>query len=135
MVKITVETVISASIERVWDAWTSPDAIKQWNAASDGWHTTAATLDLRDGGTFCSRMEAKDGSAGFDFAGSYTRVQLHERIESRFGERTLVVEFKPTGDATTVRETFDAEDNHSIEQQREGWQAILDNFARFVEAL
>jgi len=93
--KITVETTIAAPIEVVWKAWTTPEDITQWNAASDDWHTTRASVDLRAGGTFSSRMEAKDGSMGFDFAGTYTLVVPLERIESLFGDRTLVVEFLP----------------------------------------
>lgn len=132
--KITVETNVAAPIEEVWAAWNSPEDIKEWNAASDDWHTTAATVDLREGGTFSARMEAKDGSMGFDFAGTYTRIVEHHLIESRFGERTLRVEFLPRNGQVSVRETFDAEDTHSEEQQRQGWQAILDRFARHVEA-
>ncbi|MBA4191876.1 MAG: ATPase [Planctomycetaceae bacterium] len=131
--KITVETIVAAPVEAVWRAWTTPDDITQWNAASDDWHTTAATVDLRVGGTFSSRMEAKDGSMGFDFAGVYTQVVPHERIECSFGGRVLVVEFVPENGKVRVRETFDAEETHSIEQQRSGWQAILDRFARHVE--
>jgi uncharacterized protein YndB with AHSA1/START domain len=131
--KITVETTVAAPVEEVWRAWTTPDDIKQWNAASDDWHTTAATVDLRPGGRFSSRMEARDGSFGFDFAGTYTKVVPHELIESEFGGRSLVVQFIPTANGVTVRETFDAEETHSHEQQRAGWQAILDRFARHVE--
>jgi uncharacterized protein YndB with AHSA1/START domain len=131
--KITVETTVAAPIEEVWRAWTTPDDIKQWNAASDDWHTTAATVDLRVGGQFSSRMEAKDGSMGFDFAGTYTKIVPHELIECAFGDRTLVVQFIRTGDRVTVRETFDAEQTHPPELQRAGWQAILDRFARHVE--
>jgi uncharacterized protein YndB with AHSA1/START domain len=130
--KITVETTVAAPMEEVWRAWTTPDDIKQWNAASDDWHTTAASVDLRAGGTFSSRMEAKDGSAGFDFAGTYTRVVPHERIECSFGDRELVVEFQRTTAGVTVRETFDADEEHPAELQRAGWQAILDRFARHV---
>jgi len=132
--KITVETTVAARIEDVWHAWTTPDDIKQWNAASDDWHTTAASVDLREGGAFSSRMEARDGSMGFDFAGTYTKVVPLERIECAFGDRTLVVEFVPGANGVTVRETFDAEDEHPVELQRAGWQAILDRFARHVEA-
>jgi uncharacterized protein YndB with AHSA1/START domain len=132
--KITVEVTIKAPMETVWAAWTTPSDITQWNAASDDWHTTQASVDLRVGGAFCSRMEAKDGSMGFDFAGTYTHVARHERIDCAFGDRTLVVEFVPTPGGVTVRETFEAESTHSVEQQREGWQAILNNFARHVEA-
>ena len=132
--KITVEKLVNATIEAVWSAWTTPDDIKQWNAASDDWHTTKASVDLRVGGAFSSRMEAKDGSMGFDFAGTYTKVVKHQLIECSFGGRVLVVEFAPGKNGVTVRETFDAESTHSVEQQRQGWQAILDNFARHVEA-
>lgn len=131
--KITVETTIAAPIEDVWRAWTTPDDIKQWNAASDDWHTTNATVDLRVGGAFLSRMEAKDGSMGFDFAGTYTQIVQHELIECSFGDRVLKVEFAAGEHEVTVRETFDAESTHSIEDQRQGWQAILNNFARHVE--
>jgi uncharacterized protein YndB with AHSA1/START domain len=131
--KITVETTVAAPIEQVWHAWNTPDDIKQWNAASDDWHTTRSAVDLRVGGGFSSRMEAKDGSMGFDFAGTYTKVVEHSRIESAFGDRVLVVEFVPSGKGVTVRETFDAENTFPIEQQRGGWQAILNNFKKHVE--
>lgn len=130
---ITVETRIAAPVAEVWRAWTTPEDIVAWNAASDDWHTVRATVDLRPGGDFSSRMEAKDGSFGFDFAGTYTRVILHELIESQFGDRTLSVNFIADGDHTIVREHFLAESEHSVEQQRAGWQAILDNFKRHVE--
>jgi uncharacterized protein YndB with AHSA1/START domain len=131
--KITVETIVNAPVEEAWRAWTTPDDIKKWNAASADWHTTSASVDLRVGGTFSSRMEARDGSMGFDFAGTYTKVVANELIECSFGERSLRVEFSAGADGVTVRETFDAESTHSVEQQRAGWQAILDNFARHVE--
>jgi len=129
---ITVEVTIAAPIEAVWKAWTTPEDIKQWNAASDDWHTTAATVDLRVGGAFSSRMEAKDGSMGFDFAGTYTKVVEPQLIECSFGDRTLRVEFLQGPEGVTVRETFQAEATHSEEQQRAGWQSILNNFARHV---
>jgi uncharacterized protein YndB with AHSA1/START domain len=132
--KITVETKITAPIDQVWRAWTTPGDIKQWNAASDDWHTTKSEVDLRVGGAFSARMEAKDGSMGFDFAGTYTRLVEHELIESAFGDRMLLVEFMAGQDGVTVRETFDAETTYPVEQQRQGWQAILDNFKRHVEA-
>ena len=132
--KITVETIVNAPIENVWRAWTTPEDIKQWNTASADWHTTTAAVDLRVGGTFSSRMEAKDGSMGFDFAGIYTKLVENQLIESSFGDRVLLVEFSEGSNGVTVRETFDAEPTHSIEQQRDGWQAILNNFARHVEA-
>jgi uncharacterized protein YndB with AHSA1/START domain len=132
--KITVEAKIAAPIGKVWHAWNTPEDIKQWNAASDDWHTTKSTVDLRVGGAFSSRMEAKDGSMGFDFAGTYTRIAEHQLIESSFGDRTLVVEFLSGPDGVTMRETFDAESTFSVEQQRQGWQAILNNFKKHVEA-
>jgi uncharacterized protein YndB with AHSA1/START domain len=132
VVKITVETKVAAPIKDVWRAWTTPDDIKQWNAASDDWHTTKAEVDLRVGGTFSSRMEAKDGSTGFDFSGTYTRIIDQELIECSFGDRVLLVEFMPDQDGVTVRETFDAESTHTIDQQRQGWQSILNNFARHL---
>ena len=132
--KITIETDISASIDDVWRAWTTPEDIKHWNAASDDWHTVRSDVDLRVGGAFSSRMEAKDGSMGFDFAGTYTTIVEHERIESALGDRVLVVEFIHGQESVVVRETFDAEPTHSIEQQRAGWQAILQNFKAYVES-
>jgi len=130
---ITVETRVTAPLELVWKAYTTPQDIKQWNAASDDWHTTSATVDLRNGGTFCSRMEAKDGSMGFDFEGTYTNIIEHERIEYLFGDRTASVEFTPVAAGVKVSVTFEPEQEHELEQQRMGWQAILDNFARYVE--
>ena len=132
--KITVEATISAPIKQVWHAWNNPEDIKQWNAASDDWHTTKSVVDLRVDGEFSSRMEAKDGSMGFDFAGTYKQIVEYKLIESVFGDRTLVVEFIQGLDGVTVRETFDAETTFSIEQQRTGWQAILNNFKRHVES-
>ena len=132
--KINVETTVAAPIEQVWRAYTTPADIKQWNAASDDWHTTAASVDLREGGAFSSRMEAKDGSVGFDFAGTYTKIVEHKLIEYSFGDRAAQVEFAAGPNDIRVRVTFDSEPTHSIEQQREGWQAILNNFARHVEA-
>jgi uncharacterized protein YndB with AHSA1/START domain len=132
--KISVETHVVAPIQEVWRAWSTPDDIKQWNAASDDWHTTKSAVDLRVGGAFSSRMEAKDGSVGFDFAGTYNKVVEYKLIESAFGDRVLLVEFIPERDGVTVRETFDAEPTHSVEQQRQGWQAILNNFKKHVES-
>ncbi len=132
--KITVATVVNAPMAKVWSAYTTPEDIKQWNAASDDWHTTKAEVDLRAGGAFSSRMEAKDGSFGFDFAGTYTKVVPNELIAYSFGDRNATVEFGTEPGGVSVRVTFDAEDEHSADQQRQGWQAILDNFARYVEA-
>jgi uncharacterized protein YndB with AHSA1/START domain len=134
-VKITVETLVKAGSKSVWSAWNNPEDIKQWNAASADWHTTKSTVDLREGGRFCARMEAKDASVGFDFEGTYTRIVPQKLIEFRMADgREVRIEFSESAGSVRVRETFDAESVHEAEQQRQGWQAILDNFARYVEA-
>lgn len=132
--KVTVETVVLAPIGIVWHTYTTPEDIVQWNAASDDWHTTTASVDLREGGAFSSRMEAKDGSQGFDFSGTYTRIVPQRLIEYTFGDRRGRVEFDETSDGVRVRVSFDPETTFPIEYQRSGWQAILDNFARHVAA-
>jgi uncharacterized protein YndB with AHSA1/START domain len=132
--KISVETTVAAPIEQVWRAYTTPADIKRWNAVSDDWHMTAAAVDLRSGATFSSRMEAKDGSMGFDFAGTYTDIVEHKLIEYAFGDRTAQVAFEQLPNGVRARVTFDPEQENSVELQRGGWQAILDNFARHVEA-
>jgi uncharacterized protein YndB with AHSA1/START domain len=133
--KITVETLVNAAPGKVWDAWNTPEDIKQWNSASEDWHTTRSAVDLREGGTFVSRMEAKDGSEGFDFGGTYTRVVPGQLIEYRMSDgREVTVEFAEASGGVLVRETFDAENEFPPEFQRQGWQAILDNFGRYVEA-
>ena len=131
---ITVETTVNAPIAKVWDAYVTPEDIMQWNAASDDWNTTKSTVDVCEGGAFSSRMEAKDGSFGFDFEGTYTKVIPNELIEYSMGERQAKVEFAPEGDAVKVRVAFDADGENPEEMQRQGWQAILDNFKRHVEA-
>jgi uncharacterized protein YndB with AHSA1/START domain len=131
--KITVETLVKADLNKVWRAWNNPEDIKRWNAASDDWHTTASTVDLREGGRFSARMEAKDGTEGFDFEGTYTRVVPRELIEYRMTDgREVKVEFSERAGEVLVRETFDAETENAPQVQRAGWQAILDNFARHV---
>lgn len=132
--KVTIETTVKAPIAKVWRAWTTPNDIKHWNTASDDWHTTKAAVDLRVGGEFSSRMEAKVGSFGFDFAGTYSKIVPHELLEFSFGDRYATVEFLNTANGVNIRETFDAETENSIEQQRSGWQSILNNFAKYVEA-
>ncbi|NOT72318.1 MAG: polyketide cyclase [Hyphomicrobium sp.] len=132
--RINVETTVDAPLEQVWRAYTTPEDIVKWNAASDDWHTTKASVDLREGGAFSSRMEAKDGSMGFDFAGTYTKIVPQKFIEYAFGDRKAEVEFIPGANGVKVRVSFDSEPTHSIEQQKAGWQAILTNFARHVEA-
>ena len=132
--QVTVETTVAAPIAEVWRAYTTPTDIVQWNAASDDWHTTAASVDLREGGAFSSRMEAKDGSEGFDFEGIYTRVEPLRLIEYEFGDRHARVDFDETADGVRVRVAFDPETTYPVEYQQAGWQAILDNFARYVVA-
>ena len=129
-----VQILVNAPIEAVWRAYTTPADICQWNAASDDWHTPTASVDLRVGGEFCSRMEARDGSFGFDFAGTYTVVDPPHRLAYAFGDRTANVAFRAGADGVTVAVSFDAEDVHSAEQQQAGWQAILDRFKRHVES-
>ncbi|MGV3589684.1 MAG: SRPBCC family protein [Adhaeribacter sp.] len=132
---ITVETTINAPVEKVWRCWTEPQHITKWNQASEDWHTTRAENDLRVGGQFLSRMEAKDGSFGFDFTGTYTAVQEHQLINYTMEDgRKVQILFNSQGAQTTVTETFDAEQTHSLEMQQTGWQAILDNFKKYVEA-
>lgn len=130
--KITVTIVVHAPLAEVWRAYTTPDDIKVWNAASSDWHTTQAEVDLRVGGKFCSRMEAKDGSFSFDFAGEYTKLIPQQLIEYVFDERNVSVNFTESSDGILVKVSFDPESIHSEEQQREGWQAILNNFAKYV---
>ena len=134
--KITVETIVNAPVEKVWKAWNEPQHITKWCAASDDWHAPKAENDLRTGGTFSTRMEAKDGSFGFDFGGVYDNVKKNELIEYTMGDgRKVYVTFSPSGDKTKVVETFDAESTNPVEMQRGGWQAILDNFKKYAETI
>jgi uncharacterized protein YndB with AHSA1/START domain len=133
--KINVETVVAAGLHEVWNAWNDPEDIKQWNSAQDDWHTTRATVDLRAGGRFLSRMEAKDGSEGFDFEGTYTRVVPHRLVEYRMSDgRDVEVAFVERADGVLVKVAFDGETENPPEVQRAGWQAILDHFGRHVAA-
>lgn len=133
--KITIDAAVAAPIEEVWGAWTTPSHIEQWNAASDDWCCPSARLELAPGGGFSYRMEAKDGSMGFDFAGRFLQVEPQETIEYELGDgRVVRVEFIPEAGKVTVRQTFDADSTHDAEQQRAGWQVILDRFARHVES-
>jgi uncharacterized protein YndB with AHSA1/START domain len=133
--KISIETTIKSDLDTVWLAWNNPEDIKQWNAASDDWHTTESTVDLRVGGTFSSRMEAKDGSVGFDFGGTFSKVIENQLIEySMTDGRSVTIEFSLVENGVKVDETFDAESQNSVEQQRQGWQNILNNFAKYVES-
>jgi uncharacterized protein YndB with AHSA1/START domain len=131
---ISIETLVHAPIEKVWEYWTEPQHIQQWNAASSDWHTPEATNDLRVGGEFHARMEAKDKSAGFDFWGTYTEAVPHKRIAYTMGDgRKVTVTFETTEDGVKIVETFETENTNSPEMQRSGWQAILDNFKHHVE--
>ncbi len=131
---LTVEVSVNAPIEKVWEFWSKPEHITQWNAASEDWHTPRAENDLRTGGEFSSRMEAKDGSFGFDFAGTYDEVIEHELIAYTIGDRKVEVVFVPLGDKTLITESFEAESENSLEMQQGGWQSIMDNFKKYVEA-
>ncbi len=138
--KISVDTLVEAPIEKVWEYWTMPEYITKWCAASEDWHAPRAENDLREGGRFMTRMEAKDGSVGFDFTGIYTDVVEHKVIEYDMDKATtedmhrhVKIEFIETPAGVQIIETFDPENENSLEMQRAGWQAILENFKRYVE--
>lgn len=133
--KIVIEATLNESIAKVWQYYTEPDHIMKWNSASDDWHTTRAENDLRKGGKFLSRMEAKDGSFGFDFGGVYDEVKFTERIAYTLDDsRKVQIDFAPQGNECKMKIAFEAETENSIELQRGGWQAILNNFKKYVEA-
>jgi len=132
--KVTVQAVIQAPVEKVWSCWTEPQHITKWNQASEDWHAPRAENDLRAGGKFTTRMEAKDGSMGFDFGGVYDEVRTHEWISYTMDDgRRVEISFSGQGGETKVVETFDAESTHPVEFQQAGWQAILDNFKKYTE--
>ncbi|MDH4617373.1 SRPBCC family protein [Brevibacillus sp. AY1] len=131
---ITVETIVHSPVESVWKFWTEPKHIMQWNNASDDWHTPYAENDLKAGGKFVSRMEAKDGSFGFDFGGVYDEVSMYETISYTMGDgRKVKISFIRQGNDTQIIESFDAEETNSREMQQAGWQSILDNFKKYAE--
>jgi uncharacterized protein YndB with AHSA1/START domain len=131
---ISIEATINASVEKVWDLLTNPKHIVRWNNASDDWHTPRAENDLRAGGRFLSRMEARDGSSGFDFSGVYTEVKPSEKIGYTLDDgRRVQILLIPTGNGTMVKETFEAEQIYPVEMQQNGWQSILNNFKKYVE--
>lgn len=133
--KITVEAAANATPEQCWEAAVTPSAIMQWNAASPDWHCPSAEVDLRVGGRMKSRMEAKDGSMGFDFAATFTTVDAPHRLEYRLDDDRMVeLVLEATSDGTHIKQAFDAETENDVEMQRMGWQSILDSFARFVES-
>ena len=133
-IHITIETEINAPLEKVWKLWTSAEYIIHWNNASDDWHTPKASNDLCAGGKFVFTMAAKDGSVSFDFEGTYDEVIENQRIAyTTADERKVVISFLSSGNITRISETFEAENIHPAEMQRAGWQAILDNFKKYVE--
>lgn len=135
MQKITIDTTVQAPVEKVWQYWTDPQHIMKWNNASDEWHTPRAENDLRSGGKFNYRMEAKDGSFGFDFEGVYDKVTENEQIDYTMDDnRKVQVVFSVTDQGIRIMETFEAENTNSLEMQKNGWQAILDNFKKYTEA-
>jgi len=132
--KIIVEVLVNAGIEKVWKFWTSPEDIVKWNYAIETWHTPTAENNLKKGGRFNYRMEAKDGSFGFDFGGKYTSVKTNELIEYTLGDgRKVKIIFSKKGNKTMISESFEAEAINPLERQKEGWQAILNNFSKYVE--
>lgn len=133
---ITVQAAINAPVEKVWDLYTQPEHITKWNNASEDWHTPRAENDLRVGGKFLSRMEAKDGSVGFDFEGIYDEVKKHERIAYTMGDgRKTSIAFTRNSAITKVEVTFEAETVNTLELQKNGWQAILNNFKKYAESI
>ncbi|MEO5501793.1 MAG: SRPBCC family protein [Ginsengibacter sp.] len=131
---ITIETTINAPVEKVWKCWTTPEDIMKWNNASPDWHTPSVKNDLRKGGKFIARMEAKDGSMGFDFAGTYDEVSLNKNISFTLEDnRKVTVIFSSSANSTRLVESFETESTNSEELQRTGWQSILDNFKKYVE--
>ncbi len=131
--KITIRTTISADKQKVWNYYTQPEHITQWNFANNDWHCPTATNDLTVGGKYVARMEAKGGSFGFDFDAVYTEINHGDSFTYVFGGRFATVEFKETNGQTEVIVTFDPETENSIDLQRQGWQAILDNFKKYTE--
>lgn len=132
---ITISTTVNAPVEKVWKYWTEPDHITKWCQASDDWHAPYAENDVKPGGKFKTTMAAKDGSYSFDFEGEYTSVILYNLLEYTMADgRKVKVIFRSKGDLTDIEETFDAESTHSLEQQKQGWQNILDSFKMHTES-
>jgi uncharacterized protein YndB with AHSA1/START domain len=132
---ITVQAVINAPLEQVWKLYTEPEHVMKWNNASNDWHTSRAENDLKVGGKFLYRMEAKDGSSGFDFDGTYEQVKTNELIVYSIsdGRKVQVMFTKDDNTRTKIATTFEAESTNPIEMQRDGWQAISNNFKKYVE--
>lgn len=132
---ITISTTVNAPQEKVWDYFSNPEHITKWNFASDDWHAPKAEIELKPGGKFVIRMEAKDGSFGFDFSGVYDEVKPHEIIGYTLDDgRKVNISFEEAGPGTDIVESFEADNSHSHEMQRNGWQAILNNFKKYVES-
>ncbi|MDX1544687.1 MAG: SRPBCC family protein [Christiangramia sp.] len=130
-----METELRFPVEKVWEYWNKPQHITMWNFASNDWHCPKAENDLRPGGKITSRMEAKDGSMGFDFCGTYEEVKPYEFISYYLEDgRKVKIEFTPLENGTRLTESFEAEETHSLEQQKAGWQSILNNFRKYAEA-
>ncbi|WKV12634.1 SRPBCC family protein [Marivirga harenae] len=135
MDRITIKTSVKAEIEKVWNCWTKPEHITNWNFATDEWSCPNVENDLKPNGKFSWRMEAKDGSMGFDFDGTYEKIVDKELISYKMSDgRKVNIEFIKNDKEVVVSETFDAEGTNSDEQQRAGWQAILGNFKKYVES-
>ncbi|MGN6637959.1 MAG: SRPBCC family protein [Mucilaginibacter sp.] len=133
---ITIEAIVNAPIETIWKTWNEPQHITKWNHASDDWHSPRAENDLRVGGKFLTRMEAKDGSFGFDFSGTYDEVKPNELIVYTIGDgRKVNVAFTKEGNATKITTSFEAENTNPVEMQKGGWQAILNNFKKYAESM
>lgn len=131
---ITVQSTINASIDQVWEKWTTPEHIMKWNNASDDWHTPFAENDLKVGGKFKYTMASKDGTMQFDFEGVYTKVENLSLIEYQLADgRKVILVFEKEADIVKIIESFDPETENTEELQKNGWQAILDNFKKHVE--
>jgi uncharacterized protein YndB with AHSA1/START domain len=132
---ITVKTTINASLEKVWDFWTKPEHVINWNFASDDWHCPKAENNLKIGEKFCYTMAAKNGEMSFDFEGEYTEIETHKLIKYKLeDDRRIIIQFEQNQDLVTIIESFDPENENSLELQQNGWQAILDNFKKYIES-
>lgn len=135
-IKITVQADVNLPVDKCWETWTTPEHITNWNFASDEWHCPSATNDLQPGGKFSWRMESKDGEMGFDYSGSYKSIEHNKEIVKNLDDgREVKITFTESGGTTSVVETFEAEDENAAELQRQGWQAILNNYKTYSESL
>ncbi len=133
--ELSVEVVVDAPIEKIWECWTKPEHITQWCFASSDWHAPKATNDMKVGGKFTTRMESKDGTEGFDFGGTYTNVEEYKQIEYTMDDgRKVNITFVEQEDSYKIIEAFEPENENPIEMQRQGWQSVLDNFKGYVES-